>query len=49
MSNGREFYANNGIIGLAPGSVCVSEGYDGTVAAESEGRPCWAWGAGGST
>jgi hypothetical protein len=29
--SGREFYANNGIIGMAPSADYVSEGYDGGI------------------
>ena len=31
LSTGKTFYANCGIIGLAPGKDAISEGYDGTV------------------
>lgn len=34
FSTGRQFYANNNIVGLAPGSDRPSEGYDGGVDSE---------------
>ena len=33
LSSGRTFYANNGIIGIAPG-LDISEGYDGGIEEE---------------
>lgn len=38
LSTGKEFYANCGILGLAPDGD-VTEGYDGTVAGRSEFTP----------
>lgn len=41
LASGKDFYANNGIVGLAPGRAAVSEGYDGTAIMECNERPCW--------
>lgn len=40
LSTGREFYANNGIIGLSPefGRGALAEGYDGGILCEPN---CW--------
>ena len=31
LTTGKEFYANNGILGLSPMCPALFEGYDGTV------------------
>jgi len=36
LSTGRRFYANNGILGLAPADATLWEGYDGAITDEDD-------------
>lgn len=38
FSSGKEFRANRGIVGLAPDSAAVYDGYDGTFACGEDGQ-----------